>query len=529
MISDLVKRNRELEEELEGLRSERQSLEAKTATLEDELKRVATEREYLQYQIDKFRHMLFGKSSEKISPRSDGTVQLEFLKEAKAEIETDEIGERETLTYERKKRRARRKPAEDLHRERIEIDVDRDLRTCPDCGDEMSPIGEDISEELEYIPALLYIIEYALKKYACRKCQTGVVQAKRPPRPLPKSRPGVDLLAYLLVSKYQDHLPLHCLERIFARHGMALSRKTLCDWVHKSAELLRPIADAMKREVLSAPLVQADEPPVEVKNPEVKGRTSKGWIWTYGIPEREVVYDFSMGRSLASPIEFLDGYSGYLQSDSYAVYKSLEKSGQTVHVGCWSHARRGFYESRAEKPEFADLVLAAIQRLFRLERVAKEKQITGEALVKLRRAEAQPVLEQLRQLLETKRPYVLPKAGIGRAISYALNNWDALTRYVDIPEAPPHNNSAERSVRGVVLGRKNWLFIGHPNAGPRAAIILSLIESAHRLGADSYKYLHSVIAELAKSPERAAELTPRRWLESQRSASTKNPAPESAS
>ena len=524
MISNVVKRNEELTKENEELRTVRK-------TLEDALKRATIEREYLQFQIDKLSRMLFGTSSEKLPARTDGTHQLELFEEAKREIELEELQEGEELTRERKKRRGNRRPIpEDVHREQVVVDVDPELRVCPDCGEEMECFGTDTSEDLEYIPALLFVVEYILKKYACRKCQSGVVQATRPPRPIPKARPGAGLLAYVLVSKYQDHLPLHRLERIFGRHGMELSRKTLCDWVQATAELLRPIVEAMKKKLLDASLLQADETSVRVKNQEVKGKTSKAYIWTYGTPEGEVVYDFTMGRSAAGPTEFLGAYSGYLQSDSYSVYKSLEKQGKTVHVGCWAHARRRFYEAREEDPGFTKLVLTAIQRLFRIEREAKSEGIKGEELVALRQSESLPLLEGIKELLEAKRPEVVPESGIGDAIDYALGNWPALERYVEIPEAAPDNNAAERSLRGIVLGRKNWMFVGHPKAGPRAAIILSLIETCRRLGVEPFKYLKSVISALAEkpAPDRIEELTPRSWLERERAKTAENAAGGSA-
>lgn len=512
MRSGVVKRKRELEEENQELLRVREALEKQNAELEAKLKHADLKREYLEFQIEKLRRMLFGKRSEKIPARSDDLLQLEFFEEAKKEIETEEV-ETETITYDRKKRRQERRPIpEDIHREQVIVDVDSRLRVCPDCGDEMECFGHDVCEELEYIPALLYIIEYVLKKYACKRCESAVVQAPRPPRPIPKARPGPGLLAYILVSKYQDHLPLHRQERIFGRHGMELSRKTLCDWVQKMAELLQPIVEAMKRTVLSAKVVQVDETPVRVNNPEVKGKAAKAYIWTYGIPDEEVVYDFTQGRSASGPEEFFGGkYPPYLQSDSYSVYTSLDEREKTVHVGCWAHARRKYYEARAEAPEFSKLILTAIQTIFRVERVAKSEGLSGEALVARRREESAPILENLKELLDAKRPDVLPESGLGEAIAYTLNNWKALNRYIEIPEAEPSNNSAERSLRGVVVGRKNWLFVGHPNAGPRAANILSLVETCRRLGVEPYAYLKDVIAEMAKGTTRPSKLTPRAW------------------
>lgn len=516
MSSIVVKRKQELEKENEELRAVRGELEERLAALEGELKESTLRREYLEFQIDKLRRMLFGRRSEKLpAARTDGQVQLELFEEAKREIETEDREELEEIDYKRKKRRGARRPIpEEIHREEVVIDVDPELRVCPDCGEDMQCIGHDVSEELEYIPALLFVVAYLLKKYACKKCQSGVVGARRPPRPLEKVKAGAGLLAYVLVSKYQDHLPLHRQERIFGRHGMELSRKTLSDWVQKLAELLRPIVEAMKRKLLEAPLLQADETPVKVNNPEVKGKTTRAYIWTYGIPDEEVVYDFTMGRSAAGPEDFFGGaYPRYLQSDSYSVYTSLDEHKRTVHVGCWAHARRKYYEARAEDPEFSKLILRAIQKLFRIEREAKSEGLADEALIECRRREALPILDVIEELITAKKPDVLPESGLGEAIAYTLNNWKALKRYVEIAEASPSNNSAERSLRGVVVGRKNWLFVGHPNAGPRAAIILSLIETCRRLGVEPYAYLKDVIAELAKDPGHAEELTPRKWLE----------------
>lgn len=516
-----VKRMRALQRELEATRAERDAMQRQYSEIQESLKHSEIEREYLKFQIEKLRNTLFGRRSEKLTVTEDGYIQLELLEEAKAEIEAgevEEIEETETLTYNRKKRRGNRRPTpENIHRERVEIDVDPEDRSCPECGEEMTCIGHDVSEDLDYIPAVLFIVEYLLKKYACKKCQSGVVQATRPPRPIPKARPAAGLLAYILVSKYNDHLPLHRLERIFARHGMAISRKTLCDWVGGSSELLRPIVEAMKRELLEAPLLQAYETPIPVKDPDLKGKTARYWIWTYGIPDGEVVYDFSRGRSAKDAERFLGDYSGYLQSDSYSVYKALERRGKTVHVGCWSHVRRRFYQSRKEQPDFAQAVLAAIRKLFDIERYAKAEGIVGRDLVALRRRKAKPILRKIRRLLQAKQPHVFPKSGTGDAIQYALKNWKALIRYVYIPEAEASNNIAEQSIRGVVIGRKNWLWVGHPNAGPRAAIIFSLVESCRRLGVEPFEYLHSVIGELARDPEQAPELTPRKWLEREQS------------
>jgi len=517
VLADVVKRNAELEEELKTLRvasvAEKTELERKLALAE-------RNRDYLEFQLEQLKRLLFGKRSEKMDAvRADGLLQADLFQEAAREIEEERQEEKETVTYERKKRRGNRKPLpESLHRERVEIDVPPEERTCPDCKQQMQCIGEHLLEELEYIPALLYVIEYVLKKYACKKCQTGVVMERVPERPIKKGRPGPGLLAWLLVSKYQDHLPLHRIERILERHGLGISRSTLSDWVSAMAKLLGPIVQAMKRNLLEAHVVQADETPIQVREPGLKKMTRRSYLWSYGIPRGEVVYDFTSGRGSDGPRVFLEGYEGYLQTDAYSGYNVVFETGRVVRIACWAHSRRKFYDARAESPPFAELILAAIQKLYRIEREAKENAITGEALVELRRSEALPVLERIRELLLLHRERFLPKSGLGEAIAYALGQWEALLRYVDIAEAEIDNNAAERSMRCVVLGRKNWLFVGHPDAGPRAAVILSLAETCRRLGIDPFKYLKDVIAEMAKDPSRAEALTPRAWRDRQAAA-----------
>ena len=513
MLADVVKRNAELEEELRALRTAFEAQGAEKTAVEKKLEVSERDREYLKLKLAELRRILFGRRSEKIEPATqDGFVQAQLFKEAAAEIERERDEERETISYERKKRRGNRKPLPaNLARERVVIDVPPEKRKCPECKEEMGSIGEHLIEELEYIPALLFVVEYALKKYACKKCQSGVVMEPIPERPIKKGRPGPGLLSWVLVSKYQDHLPLHRLERILERHGLGINRSTLCDWVSASAKLLLPIVEAMKRELLKEPVVQADETPVRVLEAGLEKMSRRAFLWTYGIPQGEVVYDFTLTRSSQGPKDFLAGFEGYLQTDAYSGYNPVFETGRVIHLGCWAHARRKFYDARAERPEFAELVLAAIQRLYRLEREAREAGLTGEALVERRRREAKPILAGIRELLGLHRKQFLPKSGLDEAIEYTLGQWDSLVRYVEIPEAEIDNNAAERSMRRVVLGRNNWLFLGHPHAGPRAAVILSLVETCRRLEVNPYEYLKSVIHELAKDPSRAPELTPRAW------------------
>jgi len=453
----------------------------------------------------------YGKTSEKLAPgQLTFSFMDELVEEAKAEIEEEKLEEEfacdETSPPKRRRRKSRRIP-KNATRERIVLDVDPELRVCSCCDSGMQRIGEDVTTELDYTPAQFIAREYVRPKYACRACQDGVLQEELPKRPIKKGFPGVGLLVHVLVSKYVEHQPLYRIEKSLRRQGAEIPRSTLCDWVHAMAEILRPVWDELKRWVLLAALIQADETPVKVLGE--KG-VRKGYLWTYGIPWREVVFDFTEGRSGTFAEEFLSDYSGSVQCDAYSGYNGLEAK-SIVRLGCWAHARRRFHDAKCES-KTAKIALAAIQNLYRIERQAKDEDLQGEALVAHRRKYAKPILEKLHEFLVERRSTVLPKSLTGEAIQYALNHWDTFVRYVDIAEAEIDNNSAENSIRPIALGRRNWLFIGHRNAGPRAAIIMSLVATCWRLKIDPAAYLRTAIEALVEDPSRAAEFTPGRWL-----------------
>ena len=503
MVAGTVKRSEELEKEIELLRRELEELQKKLEATEQE-------RQLLARILKNMRSRTYGRSSEKLAPGQQTFSFLdEVVEEAKAEVE-EEL-EAETAADEkppaRKKKRKPRTVPEEIARERVVLDVDDELRTCSCCNTEMQPIGEDVTTELDYVPARFIAREYVRPKYACKRCQDGVLQEELPKRPIKKGWPGLGLLVHILVSKYVDHMPLYRLEKAFKRDGVDIPRSTLCDWVQVMAMLLLPIWEALKREVLESSLIQADETPVKVLN---KQGVKKGYLWTYGIPWREVVFDFSEGRGGVFAEEFLSGYEGNLQCDAYSGYDRLEGK-RIVRLGCWAHARRRFHKALGET-KAAKVALGAIQHLYRLERHAREESLRGEALVEFRREHAKPILEKLEKYLREQCSKVLPKSLTGEAIQYALGNWSTLELYVEVAEAEIDNNSAENSIRPIAVGRKNWLFIGHRNAGPRAATILSLVATCWRLKIDPAEYLRDVIRQMTEDRSRASELTPRRWL-----------------
>ncbi|MCP5116139.1 MAG: IS66 family transposase, partial [bacterium] len=303
----------------------------------------------------------------------------------------------------RKRKGHGRKPLPDsLERRRVVYDLGKDERQCPQCQGELKKIGEQVSERLEYVPASLYVIEEASQKYACSQGCT-VVTAPKPMQPIEKGLPGPGLLAQVAVGKYSDHLPLHRQEGIFARHGVELSRKTMCDWMRQGAELVTPLYELMKQEVLSSKVVQTDDTPVNVLDPELP-RTRTGRIWTYiGDDDHPyTVYDYTPNRSRAGPDAFLKQFSGFLQADAYSGYDEFfnDPDRGMTEVACWAHARRKFYEAQSSDLMRSTVILAYIRLLYDVEREARDRELSAAERLALRQAKSKPILDDIKAYLE---------------------------------------------------------------------------------------------------------------------------------
>ncbi len=401
-----------------------------------------------------------------------------------------------------------------LERRRVVYDLGEDERHCPECGDPLHHIGEETSERLEYVPACFQVIEESCQKYACRKGCT-VVTADKPRAPIDKGRPGPGLLAQVAVSKYADHLPLYRQEGIYRRQGVELSRQTLCGWMRQCAELVDPLYERMKREVLSSKVVGTDDTPVNVLD-RSRSRTRVGRIWTYVGDDRHpyTVYDYTPNRSRAGPQAFLDDFTGYLQADAYAGYDQLYQDPRrpVVEVACWAHARRKFFEAQSSDVMRSTVLLAYIRLLYDVEREARKARLTAKQRDRLRRRRSGPILDDIHAYLEKEREQVLPKSPIGVAIGYALSNWRALVRYLEDGDLEIDNNPAERSLRGIAIGRKNWMFYGSDNGGRTGAVLTSLITTCRRHDIDPFDYLRDIFERIGEHPHtRLDELLPDRW------------------
>jgi len=401
-----------------------------------------------------------------------------------------------------------------LERRRVVHDLAEGQRQCPQCQGDLKRLGEEVSERLEYVPASLVVIQDACQKYACVKGCT-VVTAPKPMAPIEKGLPGPGLLAHVAVSKYGDHLPLNRQEEIFHRQGVDLPRQTMADWMRAGADLVSPLYELMKQQVLSSKAIQTDDTPVPVLDPDLP-HTRTGRIWTYvGDGEHPyTVYDYTPTRSRDGPEEFLKAFRGYLQADAYSGYDHFyeEPERGIEEVACMAHVRRKHWEAQSSDLMRSTVMLAYIRLLYDVEREARDQKLGSDARRALRQAKSKPILEDMHAYLEREQPQVLPKSPEGQAIAYTLSNWKALTRYCEDGDLEIDNNGAERSLRGIAVGRRNWTFLGSDNGGRTAAVLTSLVATCKRLRLDPFAYLRDLFQRIGAHPQsRLAELLPDQW------------------
>jgi transposase len=469
--------------------------------------------ERLKLLIAKLRRMQFGRKSEKLDWEIEQLeLKLDELQASRAQQAAACPSPMAASDVNRAAKRARQPLPAHLPRETHKILPKQD--TCPDCSGSLKLLGEDVSEMLEYVPEHFKVIRRVRVKLACARCDK-IVQAEAPSRPIERGIAGPGLLAHVLVSKYADHLPLYRQAEIYARDGVELDRSTMAEWVGGCSRLLEPLVEALRRHVMSATKLHTDDTPVPVLAPG-RGKTKTGRLWTYVRNDRPwgdqtppaVWYAYTPDRKGEHPQAHLREFRGTLQADAYPGYEEIYKGGRVTESLCMSHVRRPFYDLyEAHKSAVAKEALERIAALYTI-----EEEIRGRAAEErraVRTARSKPLLESMKKWFEETLDKLSKKSDTTRAIHYALDRWDALTRYCDDGRLEIDNNAAERSLRGVVLGRKNYLFCGSDAGGERAAAIYSLIGTAKLNGLNPEAYLREVLSRVADHPiNRVEELLP---------------------
>jgi len=491
----------------------------------DALVRVIAQRDaevaLLKLMVDKLKVQLARRAREQYGRSSEQLAAQLTLITAEAPKACEAGTAQPPKTKPREPRREQRKLPEHLPRE-TQVHQPKGFTpgtpcACSECGGKLRQIGQDVAEQLEYVPGRFKVIRHVRPKLACVRCQ-GIFQALAPSRPIARGLPGPALLAHVMVAKYCDHLPLYRQSGIYARDGVDIERSTMVGWVEQGDALLDPLAAALGRYTLHGGKVHADDTPVPVLDPG-RGRTKTGRLWVYVRDDRPcaskdapaVWFQYSPDRGGEHPRKHLKSYRGILQADAYAGYEKIYASGRVVHAACMAHARRYYWDVyEAQKRAPGSVAEQALQRFAKLYEI--EADIRGQPPDERRRERlerAAPLLKDLHDWLSETLARVSARSDLAQAIGYTLTHWKALTRYCDDGRIEIDNNAAERALRGVSLGRKNYLFFGSDAGGERAAAIYSLVESAKLNGIDPEAYLRDVFERIAEHPiNRIEELLP---------------------
>jgi transposase len=440
--------------------------------------------------------------------------QTERETENPAGKEDDDDNQPGASTTSTKKRGGRQALPRHLKRERIVHDLAQEEKQCARCDQDLRPIGEETCERYEYVPASLTVIEEACLKYACA---CTVRTAGKPAQPIEKSIAGASLLAHVIVSKVADHLPLHRQEKMFERHGADISRKSMCGWLAQSAHLLNPLYVVAKKILFESKVIGTDDTGVKVLDRKLPfARTGRIWPYYGDADHPMILYDYTPTRERTGPEKFLAGYRGYLQADAYGGYDAFFKDPARglIEVGCWAHTRRHIHKALESDQARMGPALLLIAQLYRVEKRAQG--LAPEDRLRLRELEARPVLDKLNQyLLEIQRE-ALPKSSEGRAVRYALKNWKALTRYAEDGKLEIDNNRTEQTIRGVAVGRGNWMFFGSDVGGRTAAVLRSFVASCQRAKVDPFAWFKDVLSRIGAHPiNRLTELLPHNWAPAQ--------------
>jgi transposase len=476
----------------------------------------------LQHQVEQLLRRIYGRRSEKIDPRQmmfEGLI-MESLEQPMTQAQPEIIPSPEV---ERKRPRTvkQRHPGripipEHLERVEIVLDIPEEKKICPETGKPLKKIGEEVSEKLEYRPGKLIVNVYKRPKYASPDSiapgEAGVITAPMPDHPIEKCKADVGLLSHIIVSKFADHLPLYRQDAIFEREGVIIPRGTQTSWILQTYEAVRPLENELKRAVLESDILFTDDSiiPLQVKG---NGQVKKARLWVYvrgGSGPPICVYDFSLDRSKKRPIDFLGDYQGYIHADAYGGYDELFRKKGVTELGCWVHARRKFDEATSSRPQEATEIISRIAQIYKLE--ARFAEMATEDRAAERQLHAGPVIDGIFARLNEMKTAVLPSEPLMNAINYAINQREALYRYLENGHFKPDNNTAENAIRPLALGRKNWMFAGSERGARATALFLGLIQSCKACDVNPWEYFNDMLRRIMSHPvNRLRELLPDQW------------------
>jgi transposase len=475
------------------------------------IKRLEQENERLQIELAKAKaelaamaHAMYGRKSEKADSDHNQLVLEGFLQDEDVVSESDkEAKSREQQISEnqpRKKVRSKPQVKTGVPVKEQRIRLEPEQMDCPECGTKKTVIRVEETEELDFIPAHVCRTIYERPICACPNCQEYVSQASLPPRPIPKSVAGPGLLSHIIVSKFQDHLPLYRQEQIFARHGLEISRATMNNWLEHCAKLGKPVCTAQLEAILESGYIQVDETPVKLLDPERPGEARDAWLWVILNPQVGAYFHFGKSRGAREIRPLIKDFEGILQTDGYRAYESLYKGSdafdpqKVIHVGCWAHARREFWKAtEIGHSQKAGEVVALIQELYRIEKSARDLSDADRAA--MRQIKAPVVLDKIKELISAylNDPSITPARQLAKACNYTLKRWDALTAYLKHGHIRIDNNPVENKIRPAAIGRKNWMFVGHPSAGWRTGVFYTLMANCTIQDINPFEFLRDFL------------------------------------
>jgi len=472
-----------------------QSLQNKNKQLEEiniELKNEKLKNAYL---LEQFRLA----RQERFAPKSEKNIyQADLFDEAGIEQEEieDEQNTIEVKSHQRKKHPVRKPLPSDLPREQIIHDIKEEEKICA-CGETLSRIGEEITEQLKFIPAQLSVVQHVRPKYACKPCQENVRIAEMPILLLPKSNATPELIAHTVVSKYADAIPLYRQSKIWNRVDIDLPRSTMCSWLVKTAQICEPLVTILHKNTLADSYIQADESPIQVLREPGRKDTSKSYLWVYR-GGNNIVFDYQQTRGGYHAQQFLQGFKGYLQTDAYSGYHFTEKITDIIRVGCMAHARRPFAQlvKLATKEGLAIKALDYFKKLYAIESYARDHNLNHHDRYKLRNEKAPPILTEFKDWLLHHITKVPKQHQLGKAMYYVLNHWEALTNYLKDGQLDIDNNKIENLIRPLALGRKNYLFMGSPEGAKAGALFYSLIATCTANNVEPYNYFCKMLHQI---------------------------------